>query len=453
MSKSKLSDLILPNYWDLLEDGIGDQLERSRKMFLRGGRFSGKSYFGAHHIVLTLMELASVHKEGDPWACCLALRKYSNTLKTSVYAEIANAIINLGVEDKWQMLVNPMEIRLKGTKTVIKFANLNTAEDYGKVKSIKWPGGYCRMIWFEEADQFLSKHDVDQVLLSLYRGGDIFETIFTYNTPFSPSHWLNIGWNNSVKMITESDGSEKAVKEKVYFKHVNLYDIPRGIVPEQVYDMAEAMREENLQEWKHVIMGEVGDPATMVFPNLKPVRREDVNLEDFGMGANAWRWFVGMDYGYRPDPTVCVVVGYNRLRKVLWIVDEVRGVGWSEDGIYMNVIEMLKRGGVMPGSVTVSSLINSEIDNRIIDGLRAKGLNIYPVKKVSGSRDISYQFLTGGYGDVREIWIDSEKCPGAWAEFVGAEFLRRDIGGKEVIIQEWPTVNDHRDRCLQICNA
>ena len=443
MSKSKLSDLILPNYWDLLEDGIGDQLERSRKMFLRGGRFSGKSYFGAHHIVLTLMELASVHKEGDPWACCLALRKYSNTLKTSVYAEIANAIINLGVEDKWQMLVNPMEIRLKGTKTVIKFANLNTAEDYGKVKSIKWPGGYCRMIWFEEADQFLSKHDVDQVLLSLYRGGDIFETIFTYNTPFSPSHWLNIGWNNSVKMITESDGSEKVVKEKVYFKHVNLYDIPRGIVPEQVYDMAEAMREENLQEWKHVIMGEVGDPATMVFPNLKPVRREDVDFSEFGMGANAWRWFVGMDYGYRPDPTVCVVVGYNRLRKVLWIVDEVRGVGWSEDGIYMNVIEMLKRGGVMPGSVTVSSLINSEIDNRIIDGLRAKGLNIYPVKKVSGSRDISYQFLTGGYGDVREIWIDSEKCPGAWAEFVGAEFLRRDIGGKEVIIQEWPTVNDH----------
>ena len=50
---------------------------------------------------------------GDPWACCLALRKYSNTLKTSVYAEIANAIINLGVEDKFQMLTNPMEIRLK----------------------------------------------------------------------------------------------------------------------------------------------------------------------------------------------------------------------------------------------------------------------------------------------------------------------------------------------------
>lgn len=442
--RSKLSDIILPNYWDLLEDGIGEQLERSRKLFLRGGRFSGKSYWAAHHIILTLLALAAVHKDGDPWACCLALRKYSNTLKTSVYAEIANAIINLGVEDKWQMLVNPMEIRLKGTKTVIKFANLNTAEDYGKVKSIKWPGGYCRMIWFEEADQFMNKHDVDQVLLSLYRGGDIFETIFTYNTPFSPSHWLNVGWNNTTKMVTETDGTEKKVREKVYFKHVNLYDIPRGIVPEQVYDMAEAMREENLQEWKHVIMGEVGDPATMVFPNIKPVRIDDVDTSEFGMGVSSWRWFVGMDYGYRPDPTVCVCVGYNRIRKVLWITDETRGIGWSEEGIYMNVIEMLKRGsGVFPGAISVSSLINSEIDNRIIDGLRAKGLNIYPVKKVSGSRDISYQFLTGGYGDVREIWIDSERCPGCWAEFIGAEFLRRDIGGKEIIIQEWPTVDDH----------
>lgn len=446
--KKNLSDLVLPNYWDLLEEGIGDQLERSRKMFLRGGRFSGKSYFAAHFIIMSLLALASTHKEGEPWACCLALRKYSNTLKTSVYAEIANAIINLGVEDKWQMLTNPMEIRLKGTKSVIKFANLNTAEDYGKVKSIKWPGGYCRFIWWEEADQFQNKHDVDQILLSLYRGGDVFETIFTYNTPFSPSHWLNLGWRNEREM--KSEGSH----EKVYFKHVNLYDIPKGIVPDQVYDMAEAMREDNEKEWKHVIMGEVGDPATMVFPNLRAVRPSDIDFAEFGMGASQWRWMVGMDYGYRPDPTVGVVVGYNRIKKVLWIIDEIRGMGWSEEGIYMNVMDMLKRGGGTVAKslgvgyvVSPSSLINSEIDNRIIDGLRSKGLNIYPVKKISGSRDVSYQFLTGGYGDVRELWIDSEQCPGAWAEFVGAEFPRRDIAGKEVIVQDWPSVNDHRNGC------
>jgi len=242
----------------------------------------------------------------------------------------------------------------------------------------------------------------------------------------------------------DRDEDRKRLSEKVYFKHVNLYDIPRGIVPQQVYDMAEAMKEENEQEWKHVIMGEVGDPATMVFPLLRPVRVGDIDTSEFGNGPECWRWLVGMDYGYRPDPTVCVVVGYNKVKKILFITDEVRGIGWSEDGIYMNVKEMLSRGGgLFDRSVNISSLINSEIDNRIIDGLRSKGLNIYPVKKVSGSRDVSYQFLTGGFGDVKEIWIDSERCPGCWAEFVGAEFLRRDIGGKEIIIQEWPSVNDH----------
>lgn len=144
---------------------------------------------------------------------------------------------------------------------------------------------------------------MDQVLLSLYRGGDVFETIFTYNTPFSPSHWLNVNWNNSREMETE--GSE--LKEKVYFKHVNLYDIPRGIVPQQTYDMAEAMKEENEKEWRHVIMGETGDAATLVFPLLKPMREQDVDWdakENWILASpNNWRWFCGIDYGYSPDPT------------------------------------------------------------------------------------------------------------------------------------------------------
>ena len=58
-----MSDIILPNYWDLLEDGIGEQLEHSRKIFLRGGRFSGKSYWAAHHIILSLLALACTHTE------------------------------------------------------------------------------------------------------------------------------------------------------------------------------------------------------------------------------------------------------------------------------------------------------------------------------------------------------------------------------------------------------
>lgn len=283
-------------------------------------------------------------------------------------------------------------------------------------------------------------------MLSLYRGGDIFETIFTYNTPFSPSHWLNVGWRNEREMASEGR------HEKVYFKHVNLYDIPKGIVPDQVYEMAEAMREDNLQEWKHVIMGEVGDPATMVFSNVKAMREQDLDWdakENWHLARESnWKVCLGIDYGYAPDITAFTVSIYNRLAKVLWVIDECGGARWSEEGIYEHVKEVLNRHGGGIGkrlslNITPSSIINSEIDNRIIDGLRGTGLNIYPVKKGNGSRDVSYQFLTGGYGDLKELWVDSEQCPGTWAEMVGAEFPRRDINGKEVIIQEWPNVNDH----------
>ena len=73
--KKKLSDLILPNYWDLVEDGIAPQLERSRTMFLRGGRFSGKSYWAAHHIVLSLLCLASTHAERRTLGLLFSIKK------------------------------------------------------------------------------------------------------------------------------------------------------------------------------------------------------------------------------------------------------------------------------------------------------------------------------------------------------------------------------------------
>ena len=199
-------------------------------------------------------------------------------------------------------------------------------------------------------------------------------------------------------------------------------------------------------------MGEIGNPETLVFPLLEPMRYSDVDWdakENWCLNTPSnWRICIGMDYGYRPDPTAFTISIYNKIVKVLWVIDECVGVGWSEEGIYEHVKEVLNRRGGEVGkklglSITPASLINSEIDNRIIDGLRAKGLNIYPVKKVSGSRDISYQFLTGGYGDLKKIWVDTEQCPVTWAEMVGAEFPRREINGKEIIVQEFPTVNDH----------
>lgn len=44
-------------------------------MFLRGGRFSGKSYWAAHHIVLSLLALACTHVERRTLGVLLSVKK------------------------------------------------------------------------------------------------------------------------------------------------------------------------------------------------------------------------------------------------------------------------------------------------------------------------------------------------------------------------------------------
>ena len=47
-----------------------------------------------------------------------------------------------------------------------------------------------------------------------------------------------------------------------------------------------------------------------------------------------WKVCLGIDYGYAPDITAFTVSIYNRLAKVLWVIDECGGARWSEDCIY-----------------------------------------------------------------------------------------------------------------------
>ena len=79
------------------------------------------------------------------------------------------------------------------------------------------------------------------------------------------------------------------------------------------------------------------------------MRYEDINWEAkenwYLSSPSHWRVCIGSDYGYRPDPTVLTVSIYNRIAKILWVIDECGGVGWSEDGIYEHVKEVLDRHG------------------------------------------------------------------------------------------------------------
>ena len=120
----KLSDCIIPMYYDVLDDVLN---HKHVHYVLAGGRGSTKSSFVGITIPLLIMINPKVH------AACF--RKVGNTIQNSIYSQIVWGIYQLGVEDLFtipKIYSNP--IIYKPTKQKIYFLGLDNAD---KVKSIK----------------------------------------------------------------------------------------------------------------------------------------------------------------------------------------------------------------------------------------------------------------------------------------------------------------------------
>ena len=147
---------------------------------LRGGRGATKSSY----ISLKIVELLSNH----PNMHAVCVRRVSNTLKDSVYAQILWAIGVLGLEADWEATKSPLLIRNIHTQQNIYFRG---ADDPGKLKSIKPPFGYVGILWIEELDQLPGPNSVRNIEQSILRGGDVTYVFKSYNPPRSQNAWVN----------------------------------------------------------------------------------------------------------------------------------------------------------------------------------------------------------------------------------------------------------------------
>jgi len=147
--------------------------DEKRYNVLVGGAGSGKSVFAAQREVIK--SLLSREK-------ILCIRKVGRTLRDSVFAEIQEAINQLGVSSIYSSIKNPFEFTnlVNGSKIL-----LLGLDDPEKIKSIK---GVTRE-WIEEATE-LNEQDFDQLDLRL-RGKTKHkkQITLTFN-PISELHWL-----------------------------------------------------------------------------------------------------------------------------------------------------------------------------------------------------------------------------------------------------------------------
>lgn len=377
--------------------------------WFEGGRGSIKSSYWSEKVAELL--------ENNPNMCALLIRKVGNTLKDSVFSQMQWGIDKLGetypnVSTHWKSTKSPLEMINTNTNQVIYFRG---ADDPVKIKSIKPPKGkYIGIVVYEEFDQMNGMNEVGTIDRSVIRGGEDFIVFRVYNTPTSTQHFVNI---------------EKRIPKADRYVHRSTYlDVPIEWLGKKFFDEAEYMKSINERQYRNVYLGEETGSGGNVFENveLREITDDEINTFDY--------IYMGLDFGWFPDPLAWTKMCYNPSQKILYIFDEFVVNKMSNADVW----EYLKNNK----GVTENDLIIADsAENKSIGDFKSYGSFMKGAVKGPGSVDYSMKWLAS----LAKIVIDPKRCPTSAQEFSTYEFQQDKDGN---FISGYVDENNH---CIDSC--
>lgn len=360
--------------------------------WLEGGRGSIKSSFWS--------ELVAEILENNENMCALLIRKVGNTLKDSVFSQMQWGIDKLAetypeVGKHWKATKSPLEIKNENTGQIIYFRG---ADDPVKIKSIKPPKGkYIGIVVYEEFDQMNGMNEVGTIDRSVIRGGEDFIMLRVYNTPTSSQHFVN---------------KEKRIPKADRLVHRSSYlDVPREWLGSKFFDEAEYMKSVNERQWRNVYLGEETGTGGNVFENIELREITDSEIETFDY------IYMGLDFGWFPDPLAWTKMCYNPAQKTLYIFDEFVVNKMSNADVWEY---LTKEKGVTNNDM----IIADSAENKSIGDFKSYGALMYGAEKGAGSVDYSMKWLAS----LTKIVIDPERCPTSAEEFSTYEYMQDKDG-------------------------
>ena len=394
-----LQDCIIPMYDDVLRDIF--EHKHTHYVF-PGGRGSTKSSFVGWVIPLLIVNNPLVH------ATCF--RKIGNTIQNSIRAQIEWGIYKLGLQDLFlipKSYSNPIVFKPTGQK--IYFLGLDNPQ---KVKSIKPNFGYIGITWFEELDQFAGENEIRTVTQSTMRGGSVYWDFRTFNPPISKNNWANMY-------------AEKAYKRSASTLVVrNTYlDVPSDWLGEQFIEEAEELKAINPRAYEHEYLGIATGTGGDVFENACEL--------DMSTMVNSFdHIYNGIDWGFARDPFRFVRMHFDAKKLDLYIFDEFTTYKTrNEDTFHILYDEEHK--------INRQELVTADsAEEKSVADFRAYGAFIRPAKKGPDSVRYGIKWLQG----LRHIYIDKNRCPETYYEFVNYEY-ERDRDGN--FISAYPDADNH----------
>ena len=392
---------IAPVYMPLHED---IQAAAHQYYNLPGGRGSGKSSFCGLEIVTGIMQ----DQTGESNA--IVFRRTANTMRESVYSQIAWCIDVLDVNDLWRGSVSPMCWTYKPTGAQIVFRGL---DDSSKLKSIKPRRGYFRFIWLEEFSELPGENFTRSVMQSVQRGGGAFIVFRSFNPPINASNWANV-------FIQRPD-------DRAITLHTSYLDVPAAWLGDDFILEAERLKEINEQAYRHEYLGEATGSGGEVFPNIEVREITDAEIEQMQY------IYAGVDFGFSVDPAVFMRVAYNEKYDTVYLLDEIYKKHLSNNELAAQ-IRAKGYDKAVPGGAYYSEfagkiveqkqlIIADSAEPKSINDLHGEGLKCIACQKYPGSVLYGIKWLQN-----RHIVIDPARTPNAHREFISYEYMTTKDG-------------------------
>ncbi|MDN9637840.1 PBSX family phage terminase large subunit [Clostridioides difficile] len=263
-----------------------------------GGSSSGKSFSLAQRTVL------DVFKGNRNY---LIVRNVQSTLKRSCLNEITKAISNFKLNEYFQVNKTDMIITCKLNNKQILFCGLDDVE---KVKSITPIDGVITDIWVEEATETDYKA-VKQLDKRLRGKSKVVKRLTLSFNPILKDHWLYTEYFD----IWEDD------KQYVEKDNVSILKTTYKDNKFLAEDDIKALENESDKYYYEVYtLGNWALLGAVIFKNWR--------VEDFSDIENTFDNFRhGIDWGFADDPFAYVKSHYDRMRRKLYICDEIEAVG------------------------------------------------------------------------------------------------------------------------------
>ena len=325
-------------------------------ILITGGRGSGKSFNASTFIERLTFEMTEAQKIVHQ---ILYTRYTMVSAGMSIIPEMMEKIDLDGTTKYFK--TTKTDIVNKMTKSRIMFRGIKTSSgnQTAKLKSIQ---GITTFVC-DEAEEWTNEEEFDKIMLSIRKKG-IQNRIIIIMNPCDSNHFIYKKYIEKTHKLVEIDGVQVQISThpNVLHIHTTYFDNLDNLSPEFLKEV-EDMKVSNPEKYAHVVIGRWADVAEgAVFKKWGIVKEFPQECKKVG---------IGQDFGFTNDPSAAVRCGIidNRL-----YVDELF---YETDMLSSAIANRLK-----PFSMKVFA---DSQDPRLIQEIKNRGVNIYPVDKFPGS--------------------------------------------------------------------